>query len=201
MDRENRIERIRAKMNNESVVEENGEKFDVILTSVGYDKIQTIKTIREVARNDVSQAKAIADSCPAVIESNVSKERAITIKRKFDEIGAQVSVECSKQDRYIDNIKPKQQSNIIRITRKSQLNGGGAKIRIYIDGDYYCNIDCGQTVSFKSNVGRSMSFRFDAADGKHWSDEYAIPKDDTSHSYQLYVKSRLFSVDVLLREI
>ena len=72
-------------------VEEQTE-FDVILTSVGANKIGVIKAVREVTSLGLKEAKDLVDNAPKPIKEAVTKEEAEGLKKKFSEAGATVEV-------------------------------------------------------------------------------------------------------------
>jgi large subunit ribosomal protein L7/L12 len=72
-------------------VEEKTE-FNVTLTEVGADKIKVIKVVREVTNLGLKEAKDLVESAPKPIKEAVSKDEAAAIKKKFDEVGAKVTV-------------------------------------------------------------------------------------------------------------
>ena len=72
-------------------VEEKTE-FSVILTAVGGNKINVIKTVREVTSLGLKEAKDLVDGFPKAIKEAVSKEEAETLKKKFTDAGATVEI-------------------------------------------------------------------------------------------------------------
>ena len=72
-------------------VEEQTE-FTVTLTEVGGNKINVIKTVREVTSLGLKEAKDLVEGAPKPIKEGVTKEEAATIKKKFEEVGAKVSI-------------------------------------------------------------------------------------------------------------
>jgi large subunit ribosomal protein L7/L12 len=72
-------------------VEEQTE-FDVLLNSIGDKKINVIKAVREVTSLGLKEAKELVESAPTKIKEGVSKDEAETIKKKFEEAGAQVEI-------------------------------------------------------------------------------------------------------------
>ena len=72
-------------------VEEKTE-FTVVLTTVGTNKINVIKVVREVTSLGLKEAKDLVDSAPKAIKEGVSKDEAETIKKKFVDAGATVEV-------------------------------------------------------------------------------------------------------------
>jgi large subunit ribosomal protein L7/L12 len=71
---------------------EEKTEFSVILTGVGANKINVIKTVREVTSLGLKEAKDLVDSVPKPIKEGVNKEEAETLKKKFAEAGATVEV-------------------------------------------------------------------------------------------------------------
>jgi len=72
-------------------VEEQTE-FDVILKTVGENKIQVIKVVRELTNLGLREAKAVVDGAPSDLLKAVSKEQAETAKAKMAEVGATVEI-------------------------------------------------------------------------------------------------------------
>jgi large subunit ribosomal protein L7/L12 len=77
----------------EAQVEEEKTEFTVVLKSVGDKKINVIKTVREVTSLGLKEAKDLVDSAPKPVKENVSKEEAEEIKKKFEEVGAEIEVQ------------------------------------------------------------------------------------------------------------
>jgi len=71
---------------------EEKTEFDVMLNSIGDKKINVIKAVREVTSLGLKEAKELVESAPAKIKEGVSKDEAETIKKKFEEAGAQVEI-------------------------------------------------------------------------------------------------------------
>ncbi len=72
-------------------VEEKTE-FNVTLTDIGTDKIKVIKVVREVTSLGLKEAKDLVESAPKPIKEGVPKDEAEAIKKKFDDVGAKVSI-------------------------------------------------------------------------------------------------------------
>jgi large subunit ribosomal protein L7/L12 len=72
-------------------VEEKTE-FNVTLTEAGTDKIKVIKVVREVTSLGLKEAKDLVESAPKPIKEGVPKDEAEAIKKKFDDVGAKVSI-------------------------------------------------------------------------------------------------------------
>ena len=72
-------------------VEEQTE-FSVILTTVGANKINVIKAVREVTSLGLKEAKDLVDGAPKPIKEGITKDEAEALKKKFTEAGATVEV-------------------------------------------------------------------------------------------------------------
>ena len=77
----------------EAQAEEEKTEFSVVLKAVGDKKINVIKTVREVTSLGLKEAKDLVDSAPKAIKENVLKEEAEEIKKKFEEVGAEVELQ------------------------------------------------------------------------------------------------------------
>jgi large subunit ribosomal protein L7/L12 len=75
-----------------AAVEEEKTEFDVVLTAIGDKKINVIKAVREVTSLGLKEAKDLVESAPATVKEAVSKDEAESIKKKFEEAGAQVEL-------------------------------------------------------------------------------------------------------------
>jgi len=73
-----------------AAAEEEKTEFDVILTSVGEQKIKVIKAVREVTGLGLKEAKAVVDEAPKAVKEGATKEEADEIKAKLEEVGAGV---------------------------------------------------------------------------------------------------------------
>jgi large subunit ribosomal protein L7/L12 len=71
---------------------EEKTEFAVHLVSAGDKKINVIKVVREVTSLGLKEAKDLVDGAPKVVKEGVSKDEAAAIKKKFDEVGAQVEI-------------------------------------------------------------------------------------------------------------
>ena len=74
-----------------AAVEEKTE-FNVTLTETGTDKIKVIKVVREVTSLGLKEAKDLVESAPKPIKEAVPKEEAEAIKKKFEDVGAKVTI-------------------------------------------------------------------------------------------------------------
>jgi len=65
---------------------EEKTEFTVTLKDAGANKINTIKTVREVTGLGLKEAKDLVDGAPKALKENISKEDAAAIAKKFDGI-------------------------------------------------------------------------------------------------------------------
>lgn len=72
-------------------VEEKTE-FDVVLATVGAEKIKVIKVVREITGLGLKEAKDLVDGAPKTVKEAVSKEEAELLKTKLTEVGATVEI-------------------------------------------------------------------------------------------------------------
>ena len=75
----------------EAAAEEQTE-FDVILTSVGDQKIKVIKEVRAITALGLKEAKEVVESAPQPVKEGVSKEEAEEIKTKIEAVGGGVEI-------------------------------------------------------------------------------------------------------------
>lgn len=71
---------------------EEKTEFSVILKDVGANKIQVIKTVREITALGLKESKDLVEGAPKAIKEGVSKEEAATIKQKMEASGATVEI-------------------------------------------------------------------------------------------------------------
>ncbi len=71
---------------------EEKSTVDVVLTSVGQQKIQVIKAVKEITGKGLKEAKELVDKLPAVIKAGVEPEEAEEIKKKLEAVGAEVDL-------------------------------------------------------------------------------------------------------------
>lgn len=75
----------------EEVVEEKTE-FDVVLTSIGGNKISVIKAVRVVTGLGLKDAKDLVESTPAILKEAVNKDDAASLKKALEDAGASVEI-------------------------------------------------------------------------------------------------------------
>lgn len=72
--------------------EEEKTEFDVILKSAGATKMQVIKAVKEITGLGLKESKAVVDGAPKAVKEKVSKAEADEIKKKLEDVGAEVEV-------------------------------------------------------------------------------------------------------------
>jgi len=75
-----------------AAAEEEQTEFALHLLAAGDKKINVIKVVREVTSLGLKEAKDLVDSAPKAVREGVSKEDAEALKKKFEEVGAQVEI-------------------------------------------------------------------------------------------------------------
>ncbi len=71
---------------------EEQTEFTVTLKEVGANKIQVIKTVREVTGLGLKESKDLVESAPKTLKEGVTKEELATIKEKMAAAGATIEV-------------------------------------------------------------------------------------------------------------
>ena len=71
---------------------EEKTEFTATLTEVGGNKINVIKVVREVTSLGLKEAKDLVEGAPKAIKEGIPKEEAEAIKKKFEEVGAKVTI-------------------------------------------------------------------------------------------------------------
>lgn len=71
---------------------EEQTEFTVVLADAGAEKIKAIKVVREITGLGLKEAKDLVDGAPKTVKENVSKDEANSIKAKFEEVGAKVTI-------------------------------------------------------------------------------------------------------------
>lgn len=67
---------------------EEKTEFDVVLETVGANKIAVIKVVREITGLGLKEAKDLVDGAPKTIKEAIAKEAADEMLKKFEEAGA-----------------------------------------------------------------------------------------------------------------
>lgn len=71
---------------------EEKTEFDVVLESMGSEKIKVIKEVRGITGLGLKEAKDLVEAAPKEVKTEVSKEEAEEIKTKLEAAGATVTV-------------------------------------------------------------------------------------------------------------
>ncbi len=71
---------------------EEQTEFNVILATVGSEKIKVIKEVRAVTGLGLKEAKELVESAPATLKEATTKEDAAEIKAKIEAVGATVEI-------------------------------------------------------------------------------------------------------------
>ena len=71
---------------------EEKTEFDVVLSSVGSDKIKVIKVVRAITGLGLKEAKDLVESAPKAIKEGVEKAEAESIKKQVEEVGGGVEI-------------------------------------------------------------------------------------------------------------
>ena len=75
-----------------AAAEEEKTEFDVILADVGANKMQVIKTVKELTGASLMEAKKLVETPNAKLKEQASKADAEDIQKKLTEAGAKVEV-------------------------------------------------------------------------------------------------------------
>ncbi len=76
----------------EAAAEEEKTEFDVILSSVGEQRINVIKEIRAITGLGLKEAKALVEGAPQPVKEGIPKAEAEEIKKKMEAVGAKVDI-------------------------------------------------------------------------------------------------------------
>ncbi|PIR88251.1 MAG: 50S ribosomal protein L7/L12 [Candidatus Harrisonbacteria bacterium CG10_big_fil_rev_8_21_14_0_10_45_28] len=72
--------------------EEEKTSFNVVLATVGEQKIQVIKALKEILGVGLKEAKDIADGAPKSVKEGVAKPEAEDLKKQLEAAGATVEL-------------------------------------------------------------------------------------------------------------
>lgn len=71
---------------------EEKTEFDVMMKSIGANKINVIKAIRTITGLGLKEAKTMVESAPVAVKEAVAKDEAEAVKKQLEEAGAEVEV-------------------------------------------------------------------------------------------------------------
>ena len=67
-------------------------EFDVILKSAGAQKLNVVKVVKDLTGLGLKEAKDLVDGAPKAIKEKVDKATAEDLKKKLEDVGAEVEV-------------------------------------------------------------------------------------------------------------
>lgn len=68
------------------------DSFDVVLATMGENKVSVIKAVRAVTTLGLKEAKDLVESAPATVKEGVPKEEAEKMKKELEAAGAKVEL-------------------------------------------------------------------------------------------------------------
>ncbi len=77
----------------EGEIAEEKTSFNVVLKSVGEQKINVIKAIKEITGSGLKEAKDLVEGAPKPVKEGVKKDEAEEIKKKLEGVGAVVELQ------------------------------------------------------------------------------------------------------------
>ena len=75
-----------------AAVAEVKDKFEVVLTVAGDNKINVIKEVRAITALGLKEAKDLVEGAPKTLKSDVPTAEAEEIKKKLEAVGAKVEL-------------------------------------------------------------------------------------------------------------
>ena len=76
-----------------AVAAEEKTEFAVVLKVAGANKIPVIKVVRELTGLGLKEAKDLVEGAPKTVKDGVAKAAAEEMKKKLEEVGAQVELQ------------------------------------------------------------------------------------------------------------
>jgi len=73
-------------------VAEEKTEFTVVLTTIGDNKVNVIKAVRELTGLGLKEAKDLVDGAPKPVKEGVNKADADAAKKKLEDAGAKVEM-------------------------------------------------------------------------------------------------------------
>jgi large subunit ribosomal protein L7/L12 len=71
---------------------EEQTEFTVMLTSIGDNKVNVIKAVRELTGLGLKEAKDVVDGAPKAVKEGIPKADADAAKKKLDDAGAKAEI-------------------------------------------------------------------------------------------------------------
>ena len=79
------------------LVADDCESYTVILSSMGPNKVNVIKAVREVTALGLREAKELVEAAPTTVAEGLSEEEAESMKSTLEAAGAEVEIECEDE--------------------------------------------------------------------------------------------------------
>ena len=76
----------------DEAAEDDQTEFEVILQSIGDNKIAVIKAVRSISGLGLKDAKDLVEAAPKSLKESVSKDEADEMKKQLEEAGASVEL-------------------------------------------------------------------------------------------------------------
>jgi large subunit ribosomal protein L7/L12 len=76
----------------EAAAEEEKTSFDVILKAAGAQKLAVVKLVKDLTGLGLKEAKDLVDGAPKPVKEKVDKATAEDLKKKLEEVGAEVEL-------------------------------------------------------------------------------------------------------------
>ena len=67
-------------------------EFDVVLKSVGANKLQVVKAVKEACGLGLKEAKDLVDNAPSTLKEGLPKSEAESLKKTIEEAGAEIEL-------------------------------------------------------------------------------------------------------------
>lgn len=67
-------------------------EFDVVLAEVGANKMQVIKTVKDLTGLGLKESKEVVDNAPSTLKEAASKADAEEMKKQLEEVGAKIEL-------------------------------------------------------------------------------------------------------------
>ena len=75
-----------------SAAAEEKTEFDVVLKSVGANKLAVVKAVKEACGLGLKEAKDLVDAAPSVLKEGLPKAEAESLKKTIEESGAEIEL-------------------------------------------------------------------------------------------------------------
>ncbi|WP_185868397.1 50S ribosomal protein L7/L12 [Blattabacterium cuenoti] len=66
--------------------------FNISLKSSGNSKLSVVKLVKEITGKGLKDSKNLVDNIPSIIKESVDKKEAEDIKKKFEDLGAEIEL-------------------------------------------------------------------------------------------------------------